>query len=371
MVSARASLKPLLALLLAASLVGCGNSGGAPTASADLRGPPPPTATVATSGGSCVATPPADAVTKGFFPEKVGPFCVQADATSYGKDAKNPISGICDLFDGECQLYLDLAIERAVEVRYVSVANGTISIRLSKFDTPEHAFAMFSTRVVGDFDPAVDAPRALEVGDPKIDKRAAGLGVGNVLFVKGPWLFEADYKDNKLAVDALKKAADETLPELAKKVVAALPAGETPSLLDAVPSADRVPLGVRYDALDGLKTKGVGPAMLGYHKTTDGRRYRTFVSKSADATKARGVFKVLAAKALDPVGAKDDVARAELKEGALALEWVFAVKGEWVVGVGDESRVLRAGVTGAPHDDLCLPTDKKKEMVGDWVKKLP
>lgn len=334
------------------------------------RGAPPPTVSVATSAGTCIPTAPSDAPTKAFFPERIGAFCVQGEATSYGKDAKNPITGICDLFDGECQLYLELSVERAVEVRYLAPTGALISIRLSKFDTSEHAFAMFSTRVVGDFDPAVDAPRPLDVGDPKLGQRASGLGVGNVLFVKGAWLFEAEYKDNKLPVDAVKAAADETLSDLVKKVVAALPAGEPPALLSSVPEADRVPLGVRFDAIDGLKMKGVGPAMLGYHKTTDGRRYRTFVSKSPDAAKAQNVFKLLAAKALDPVGPNDAVARVELKEGALSLEWVFAVSGEWVIGVGDESRVLRAGVTGAAHDDLCLPTDKKKQFVADWTKKL-
>ncbi|MFO0617734.1 MAG: DUF6599 family protein [Polyangiaceae bacterium] len=349
----------------------CGDAGNTP-ASAERRGsPPPPAVSVATSGSACVPSAPSDAPTKGFFPERVGAFCLQKDATTYGKDAKNPIGGICDLFDGECELYLGLAIERAIEVRYLSAPSGNIAIRLSRFDTPEHAFAMFSTRVVGDYDPAVDAPRPLEVGDPKIDKTGAGLGVGNVLFVKGAYLFEADFKDSTLSLEALKKAADALLPELAQKVAAALPAGELPALLASVPTADRVPLGVRFDALDALKLKGAGPAMLGYHKTADGRRYRTLVSKSSDAAHARNVFKLFAARALDPVGPKDDIARVELKEGALPLEWVLATHGEWVVGVGDESRVLRAGVTGPAHDDLCLPTDKKKQMVADWVKTLP
>lgn len=360
-----------LVLFLLTSACACGQSGGdAKPVGSERRGAPPPTATVAASGSACAPSAPDDAPTKGFFPERVGELCLQKDATSYGKDAKSPISGICDLFDGECQLYLDLAIERAVEVRYASLANATITIRLSRFDSAEHAYAMFTTRVVGDFDPAVDAPRPLDVGDGAVDGKGAGLGVGNALFVKGPWLFEADYKDSALGADALKKVADVALPELAKKVFAALPAGALPDLAAAVPSAERVPLGVRYHAVDGLGVKGAGPAMLGYHRTSDGRRYRTFVSKSADAGKATRVFQAFSAKALDPVGAKEEVARVELKEGALALEWVFAVKGEWVVGVGDESRVLRAGVTGAPHDDLCLPVDKKKQLVAEWIKSL-
>lgn len=345
----------------AAFVPACGDGGAAPVGS-ERRGAPPPTVSVAASGSACIPSAPSDAPTKGFFPERVGTLCLQKDATTYGKDAKNPIAGICDLFDGECQLYLELAIERAIEVRYLSTTSAIVSIRLSKFDTPEHAFAMFTTRVVGDFDPAVDAPRALDVGDPKIDAKTAGLGVGNVLFVKGPYLFEADYKDSSLAVDGLKAAADPALTELARKVAAALPAGEPPALLAALPTADRLPLGVRYHAVDALKIKGAGAGMLGYHKAADGRRYRTFVAKSDDATKARNAFKVL--------GAKDDLAPVELKEGALALEWVFAIQGEWIVGVGDESRVLRAGVTGAAHDDLCLPIDKKKQMVGDWAKSL-
>lgn len=352
----------LLVLTSAIGAASCGDGGGAAPAGSERRGAPPPKVSVATSGSACVPSPPSDAPTKGFFPDRVGAFCLQADIETYGKDAKSPIGGICSIFDGECELYLELAIERAIQVRYLSPTAATLSIRLSKFDTPEHAFAMFTTRVVGDFDPATDAPRALEVGDPKIDRAAAGLGVGNVLFVKGPYLFEADYKDSTLAVEGLKKLADETLPELARTVAAALPAGEPPALLAALPAADRLPLGVRYYATDAMKLKGAGAAMLGYHKTADGRRYRTFVARSGDAAKARATFKAL--------GAKDDLSPVELREGALTLEWVFAVQGDWVVGVGDESRVLRAGVTGAAHDDLCVPTDKKKQMVTDLTKSV-
>lgn len=353
----------LQVLLLASALcaASCSDGAVAPVGS-ERRGAPPPKVSVATSGSACVPSPPNDPPTKGIFPERVGAFCLQADSESYGKDAKGPIDGICSIFDGECELYLELAIERAIQVRYLSPTAATLSIRLSKFDTAEHAFAMFTTRVVGDFDPATDAPRALDVGDPRIDKRAAGLGVGNVLFVKGPYLFEADYKDSSLAVDSLNKLADETLPELAKQVAGALPAGEPPALLAELPAADRLPLGVRYYAVDAMKIKGAGAALVGYHKTADGRRYRTFVARSGDAAKARATFKSL--------GAKEDMARTELREGALALEWVFAIQGEWVVGIGDESRVLRAGVTGAAHDDLCLPTDKKKQMVADLAKSV-
>ena len=49
--------------------------------------------------------------------------------------------------------------------------------------------------------------------------------------------------------------------------------------------------------------------------------------------------------------------------GAAAVEWVFARAGKSVVGVGDEARVLRAGLTAAEHGKVSLTKDEKVERL--------
>src|SRR5262249_41220983 len=89
-------------------------------------------------------------------------FCLdpQGGVKTFGDAAALPIEKICDVFDGECEIYKSFVIRRLVEVRYVdgSGSPATIDVHLSKFASTEGAYAMFTKRVVGDGDPADPAP---------------------------------------------------------------------------------------------------------------------------------------------------------------------------------------------------------------------
>src|SRR5260370_725026 len=109
----------LLPILFAAtSFSGCGDHAG-PTPVAERRGAPPPPAATTSASQAC-DRPVTDVETAGFVPPKLGPFCVESASVAYGKDAPKPIHDICDVFDGECEIYLGLGIEREVELRYVA-----------------------------------------------------------------------------------------------------------------------------------------------------------------------------------------------------------------------------------------------------------
>src|SRR5690349_8655469 len=167
----------LLGAVLAVLAAGCGNKGGDPHRGAP---PPPPPVTrpaACAAGGGRVA----DSASVAFFPQASGGFCLDPNGgeKTYGDGAALPLDGICDLFDGECEIYKGYGARRVVEARYVdgSGSPATIDVHLSKFGTSEGAYAMFTRRVVGDSDPAGGAaPRPIPGGRPA----AAGLGAGQL-----------------------------------------------------------------------------------------------------------------------------------------------------------------------------------------------
>src|SRR5262249_1698622 len=119
------------------ALVGCHDDREPPK-----REPPPPAPQVV-KVGSCSSGSPqiTDADTKRAFPVTIASFCVDPNGSekTYGDDAKEPLEGICDLFDGECEVYKGFGVRRVVELRYVDGAGSaaTIDIHFSRFATKE------------------------------------------------------------------------------------------------------------------------------------------------------------------------------------------------------------------------------------------
>ena len=348
--------------MLGLTFCGCGDR-RTMDASAERRGaPPPPPASV--SVGSC-DQPFRDSLSAAAFPSKVGTLCAVPATTAYGKAADKPIHDICDVFDGECEIYLGLGIDREVELRYAG-GTASLAVHYSRFDTSDHAYAMFTKRVVGDSDPALDStpqPFALEGAHAG----TAALGAGSSILVKGAQLVEITYNDNKLDEASLDRAAGATLPDLIRSVAAKLPGGEEPRAVTLLPSDDRLPMGVRLLDADLLGEKGAGSGAFGYHKTKSGARYRSLVAVRDDVARAKATFEALrhGGSALSGIG--DDAVRVEKHEGPLTLEWVLARKDSQIVGIGDESRVLRGGMPEKDRAELCLSLDEKKAKLGAMV----
>src|SRR5689334_7683078 len=138
----RSSPDPRLSAALVAvvfmGLAGCRDK------AAPRREPPPPSdkpATCAGGGGKI-----GDAVSAPLFPGATGGFCLDPNGgeKTFGDSAAQPIDRICDLFDGECEIYLGYGVRRVVEARYVdgSGSPATIDVHLSKFGLNEGAYAM-------------------------------------------------------------------------------------------------------------------------------------------------------------------------------------------------------------------------------------
>lgn len=340
------------ALLLSPSL-GCGDggAGGAPppgraSSSAERRGAPPPVASaksgVCEGGGGTIR----DDATAKLVPRTTGGFCLDPNepARTFGEAADRPLDDICNLFDGECDVYKGFRVQRVAQVRWVSGDGGSATIDgyVSRFASPEDAYGMFTKRVVGDGDPADPATPT-----PMVGGGAAALGVGNALLWRGPYLVELTLNDDQAAEPALRAAGQKLLPPLAAEIGKALP-GETelPEPVRLLPAEGRLPMGLRY--VRGplfAPAKGASDGAFGYY--ADGaRRYRVAVITRTDEAQAKDVLRSILAVpgATKEKGLGDEAVILTVEESAgLAAEWVVARKGSKVVGIGDEIRVMRGG----------------------------
>jgi hypothetical protein len=321
--------------------------------------PPPPAARPAacSSGGGTLS----DAQTAPFFPRTMGGYCLDPNGgdKTYGEGGTLPIDGICDMFDGECEIYKGFGVRRVNELRYVdgSGSPATIDVHLSKFGTTEGAYAMFTKRVVGDGDPAgEDVPRSIEGGGQ------AALGLGTAYLWRGLYLAEVTYSDESAAEPAIKAAGDKLLAPLVKEIGGKLP-GEAalPPAAAALPKEHLLPLGIRLVTKDLLDITGIGAGAFGYYKDGD-KRWRVAMLVRSDADQAKDVLATLGKQsgASREKNVGDGAVRFMHKDGdGPAIEWVFARTGSKLIGVGDEVRALRSGMSADEVAKISLSKDDK------------
>ncbi|MGK4006389.1 DUF6599 family protein [Sorangium sp. So ce1036] len=350
-----------LARLVGAGVLAAALSAGC-SKKEERQGAPPPPAPAArpdacADGGGTLN----DAASAPFFPRTTGGFCLDPNgaAKAFGESAPLPLDSICDMFDGECEIYKGFGVRRVVEARYVSGAGGTatVDVHLSKFGSTEGAYGMFTKRTVGDGDPADEAtPRPIEGGG------AAAMGIGNAYLWRGQYLAEITYNDEALAEATLKAASEKVLPGLVKEMGEKLPGEPSlPPAALALPGDSRIPLGIRYETRDVLGVDGAGPGAFGYYKEGD-KRYRVLAVVRDDVDQAKDVLSTLAKQpgAVREKGIGGGAVRLMHKEGeGPATEWLFARADKAVYGVGDESRVLRNGMTADEHAKVTLEKDAK------------
>lgn len=330
--------------------------------------------TSAVKPGACAeaAAAPRDPFARALLPLRSGALCLdpQGGDRAYGEDAERPLERACDeLLDGECEIYRGFGAVRVLEARYVDDGGSpaTLVVHLSKFATAEGAYAMFTQRVVGDGDPAGDA--ALR---PLDSPAIAALGVNNAYVVRGPFLVEIVFTDEAASsVEALRARAEPFVPRLAKEIAAKIKGDVAPPPAAAVlPSASRVPLGVRYLTKDVLGIPGAGPGAVGYYRDGE-KRYRAIALLRADADQTKDLLATLA---------KQPGATREKHEGTVRLvsqppgeipaEWVFARSRGVVLGVGDEIRVLTSTMTSADRERVLLSLPEKKAKLKEMLASI-
>ncbi|MCC6528560.1 MAG: hypothetical protein IT373_38290 [Polyangiaceae bacterium] len=358
--------RPLMGLACVASLLAaaCGGSGSDKATAESARRPPPPApARPVVCGGEARVNDPGNVAG---LPKSFEGYCLDPAGSDkgFGDGAKQGIDGICDVFDGECEIYKRHHVKRVVEVRYVDGGGSasSLDVYLSTFDAPEQAYAMFTKRVVGDGDPAhPDTPRPIAGGG------AAALGTGNAYLWRGAMLAEVTFNDDKASAADIKARADKLLPSFVKALGDGLAgATELPVAAAELPKPDLLPLGVRHVTGDVLDVAGVGPGAFGYYRDGE-QRWRMLSIVRADDAQGRDVLGTLGklAGAAEEKALGDGAVRFGHAEaaGMPQAEWLVARKGKRVVGIGDETRVLTAGMSPDERAKRCLSlADKKKRL---------
>jgi len=330
------------------------------------RGDPPPPAPAKPAASACSgASHPNDPANLVELPATAGPFCLDPAGSDhgYGDGAKGALEGICDLFDGECAVYQKLGVKRVVEARYVDGggSSATINVILSRFASPEQALAMFTKRALGGGDPAhPDTPKPLAAGG------LAALGIGNAYLWRGAELAEITYNDGDASAEQIAAKGSALLPPLAKELAAKMPgATDLPAAVKLLPEAARLPLGLSYEPTDAL-VPGAGAGAFGYYQEGD-KRWRVLAMAERDEAQAKDVLKTIAAGGVEEKGIGDAAVR--VLAGARKTEWIVGRKGARIVGVGDETLVLRPDQSADDHAKVCLTQDDKRKRVRELLEK--
>jgi hypothetical protein len=333
---------------------------------APARREPPPPAPTATGTNLCAGPPKAaDPKNVAFFPEKAGSFCLDPNASdkAFGEGAAQPLDGICDLFDGECEIYKRHQVQRVVEGRYVDGGGSaaTIDVYLSRFASRDAAYAMFTKRVVGDGDPGhPDTPDPIEGGG------AAALGIGNAYVWKGAHLVEITFNDaSASSAKQVQEKANTLLPPLVKAFAEKIPGEpDLPPAAAALPTAQRLDLGIRFLTGEMLGVEGTGAGAYGYYADGD-KRWRVLSIVKDDAAQAKDVVATLKKLpgAVEEKHLGDGGVRIIVSDRGPKTAWIVARKGKAVLGVGDESRVLREGMSPEEHRQKTLSEDEKRDKL--------
>ncbi|MBI5537207.1 MAG: hypothetical protein HY898_31085 [Deltaproteobacteria bacterium] len=328
---------------------------------------PPPSASAASkacaNGGGSLKDPAVAAI----FPRSSGGYCLDpnGEVRSFGEGSPKPLDAVCtEAFDGACDQYKSFGLRSVTQFHYVDGAgsSGSVEVVLSKFATPDGAYGMFTSRVVGDNDPAADKfPRDMKLPG------ASAQGTGTVYLWKGQLFVELTYTNETETPKQLAETSSKVLTVLSGEIAPKLPG--VPSLpvsAAALPADRRLPLGMLYEPKDAFEVSGAGGGAYGFYKDGE-KRYRVLSITRNDADQAKDVFQSIAkrkgaTKEKEPIG--DGVLRVMTGDkDSPRVEWVVARSGKQILGVGDETLVLKSDASAADHDKVCLSKEQKLALV--------
>ena len=304
---------------------------------------PPPIASskpgACASGGGAIT----DKVAASYVPRSAGDYCIDpnSEQRAFGEDSSNPLDGVCNLFDGECEIYKRFGLRRVFMAQYIDGKGspGIATVTLSRFGSAEGAYAFFTKRVIADGDPLETAPAPLDAG------AAGALGSGTAYVYRGDMVAELRYLNELESPEQLKASGASVLPPIAKELGEKLPGEKKlPRAVLVLPETYRLPLGVGYEYADLFGVSGVGRGAVGYYRSGE-NRYRLAALVRDDEAGAKDVMSTLkklpGARVIKD--ATFDALSFPVQEGEGAkVEWVAGRKGATIVAAGDEGFAVAA-----------------------------
>jgi len=358
------------AVVPALSLTGCKQEQD----SGNRQAPPPPVATAA-HAGLCASGggQETDSVSAPFVPRVVGGYCLdpQGEPRTYGDKGKLSMDEVCTTaFDGECEVYKRFSLDRVVVLRYIdgSGAPNSVEVAISRFKSPDGAYAMFTKRVVADGDPARASVKPLDAGT------AGATSSSNAYVWRGPYLAELTFvtEDTKMTPEAMARANEMSTGAIAKAMGSKLPgAGDLLPSAAALPTTSRLPLGIAYYPTDALGLNGIGPLAVGYYKDGE-KRWRSVAIARPDADGAKEALRAFRLRpgALPVKGLSDEAVQVVIQESPdrSKAEYVVARKGALVASIGDEELVLDPSVPTDKQAPVKLTREEKIAKLLAWLK---
>jgi hypothetical protein len=195
------------------------------------------------------------------------------------------------------------------------------------------------------------------------------IGTGRAYVVRGTFLAELQYNNETESPEALAKSSETILSALGKSIGDKLPSllSEVPGL-QTLPKEERIASGVTYFPRDAFGISNLGSASLGYYKGAK-KRYRIAVLGRDSEEQAKDSLKVLRGKPSGKPypGLFDDAVSVDVggSKESPKIEWVFARKGNTIVGAGSEEYAMK---DKAP--EKIAEATMKREELAEVIKKV-
>jgi hypothetical protein len=282
----------------------------------------------------------------GAVPPTLGRFQLDPNAAvrAYGADAPASLERACERILGPGCVD-GRGLEHVLALRYVDSQRpegqgrrASLDVVVSRYQDSESAYATFTTDLIGERDPLELSARPLDVpGVAVLDAERVSAWIG-------PYVIGLSYVNESEPSDRRAALAAAELPDVARRLLAALPAEpDLPLSVQKLPRAQRVPLGARLVPGDALGVLGMGMGAVGYYREGD-KRWRVLAIARPDAESARDVLSTLARSPAARRIEKAPLDALAVTERRLPAEpfvgWVVGQRHEVIYGVGDEASVL-------------------------------
>ena len=274
------------------------------------------------------------------LPTRAGDFELDpyAPPLGYGEGGRESLERACERVLGPgCRGDDRAQLARVVRFHYVHRQDRESGVDgvLSRYRDELGAYARFTAMVLGEEDSAATSAGAVE-----LDAGSLVLRGDSAFAWRGRELLWLRQTDERVPGARREQTARAALPRVGRAILAHLGAPDTlPAVVQHLPGADRVPLGVRLLLDEAFGVPGLGPSAQGYYRTGN-QRWRLAAVLRPDAESAQDVLNALErqpdARRVEqaPFEALLVSERSPLNEPVRG--WVITRRGEVVYGVAEE-----------------------------------